>query len=353
MAPIRVIVTDDSALSRALLRDLLESDDEITVVGEAANGREAVDLVHRLRPDLVTMDLEMPVMGGLVAIGEIMATRAVPILVVSGAADAQKAYDAVSRGALEVIQKPEATAEAQAELVAKVKMLSRVRVITHLRARRAGSVPGPALAVARDDGVAGAGSGRAFAIASSTGGPQVLAGILSHLPACFPCPIVIAQHISEGFAGGLAEWLASLCHIDVRLARDGEALAPGVAYVAPSEVHLEVVPGRRLSLRPRAPTDIYRPSCDILLTSVAAVYGADACGIVLTGMGGDGASGAARIREARGVTLAQDEASSAIFGMNRVAIERGAIQRVLPAERIPDEMVWLAGRSGARGDGRS
>ena len=355
MAGIRVIVTDDSALARALLRDFLESDGEIAVVAEAGNGREAVELVHKHRPDLVTMDLEMPVMGGLEAIEEIMATRAVPILVVSGVADAQKAYAAVSRGALEVIDKPEAGGSAGTELIAKVKMLAQVRVITHLRTRHhlpiAAAEPAPPLPVQAPAAAlpvqAPAAPGRVFAIASSTGGPQVLAAILSQLPPCFPCPIVIAQHISEGFAAGLAEWLASVCRIGVRLARDGETLLPGVAYVAPSESHLALAPGRRLVLRPRGPGDIYRPSCDALLESVATVCGSDACGIVLTGMGSDGAAGAARIRAAGGVTLAQDEASSAIFGMNRVAIERGAIQRVLPADRIPGEMLLLAGRPAA------
>lgn len=347
MAEIRVIIADDSMLARTLLRDFLESDPAIRVVGEAGNGREAVELVHRLSPDLVTMDLEMPVMGGLEAIGEIMATRAVPILVVSGVADAQKAYAAVAAGALEVIGKPEASTESRDELVAKVRMLSGVKVITHLRGRRSAFPPARLVSPLTSAAVpptapAPAGNNRLFAIASSTGGPQALAAILPRLPADFGCPVVIAQHISEGFAGGLCDWLAPQCKIKVRLAGDGASLLPGIAWIAPSESDLVVVEGARLALQSRPPQAIYRPSCDALLASAATVFGPAAVGIILTGMGSDGAAGLGRIRDGGGVTLAQDEASSTIFGMNRVAIERGAVHRVLPIDRMAEEMIVLA-----------
>ena len=347
---IRVLVTDDSALARAVLREVLESGGGIEVVAEAANGREAVEMVRRHHPDLVTMDLEMPVMGGLDAIAEIMAVQAVPILVVSAIADAQKAYEAVSRGALEVIDKPGAGSGSGAEFVAKVRLLSGIKVITHLRAGRPAPAPTPPLALAPASAPsaavrATAGSGgwsRLFAIAASTGGPQVLAAVLSRLPPGFPCPLVVAQHISDGFAAGMAEWLAGICALRVELAVDGAPLRPGTAYLSPSEAHLAVTAGRRLELRPRGSGDIYRPSCDILLGSAAAACGRGTVGLILTGMGGDGAEGMARIRAAGGVTLAQDAESSVIFGMNRVAIERGAVQRVLPAGRIAAELLSLA-----------
>jgi two-component system chemotaxis response regulator CheB len=356
-------------VARELLRDFLECDPEIKVVGQAKNGRDAVELVQRLRPHLITMDLEMPVMDGMAAIEEIMATAAVPILVVSSVADAQKAFDAVSRGALEVIAKPDIGQASRAELIAKVRMLSRVKVIRHIRPSRPPSLATAAAMAALTSsptpakvepvvvdplafqpmmrsnwraGVIGC-SGRVFAIASSTGGPQALSVILARLPPCFPCPIVIAQHISDGFAGGMADWLASLCGIKVQLARPDEPLQPGVAYLSPSERHLVVTAARRLSLLERADKDLYRPSCDRLLASVAEACGAEATGVILTGMGSDGAAGMARIRQAGGVTLGQDQASSAIYGMNRVAIERGAVMRVLSADRIAREMISLAG----------
>ncbi|GEO82871.1 chemotaxis-specific protein-glutamate methyltransferase CheB [Pararhodospirillum oryzae] len=347
---IRVLVVDDSGLARSLLRAVLEADGGFDVVGEARHGREAVALVHDLRPDLVTMDLDMPVMGGLDAIEEIMTSRAVPILVVSNVADAQNAYAAVSRGAVDVVAKPALGTREQQEFLAKARLVSGVRVITHVRALRlpAASRPGPP--PARSGGAPAALAvpspgrrGGAFAIASSTGGPQALARLLGDLPRDFPEPVLIAQHIADGFAPGMAEWLATLSTLPVRMGQEGEALTPGTVYIAPSEVHLTVTRGRRLAWQERTPKDLYRPSCDRLLESAAVAFGRACVGIILTGMGSDGAKGLAAIRAAGGETIAQDEASSVIFGMNRVAIEQGAVGHVLPLEGIAGAMVRLAG----------
>lgn len=345
MKKIRVLIVDDSPLARALLRDFLEDEDDMEVVGEAADGREAVALVDELRPDLVTMDLEMPVMHGLEAIEAIMHSRAVPILVVSSLADAQNALAAVGRGALEVIAKPSYDPEEAALFVAKARMLAGVTVITRLRPRKpVPAVPGLASPGAPIPVRAGRdGYERVVAIASSTGGPQALAQILPALPADFPCPVVIAQHIADGFAAGMAGWLAGICKLPVRLAAAGEALHPGVVYISPSEKHLSVTPARRFALLERAPGDIFHPCCDVLLSSVAAVFGPMAVGVILTGMSRDGVSGLSRIRAQGGITLAQDEATSVVFGMNRVAIEAGAAQRVLPVEGIADALTRLAG----------
>jgi two-component system chemotaxis response regulator CheB len=342
MGKIRVLVVDDSALARDLLRGLLEEDGGIEVVGEAANGEEAVQLALKLKPDLITMDLEMPLMGGMDAITEIMATQALPILVVSSVADAKKAYAAVAHGALDVINKPELDAASGANFIAKVKMLAKIRVITHMRAITSTKTPSstalsPAIFPLSAD------TSRLFAIASSTGGPQALALLLGMLPATFPCAILISQHISDGFAAGMAEWLASVCKLPVRLAREGEEIIAGTVYISPSEANLTVTPTRHISLAPRLPGEIYHPTCDVMLTSVAAIYGKQSVGIILTGMSSDGAAGIERIHRASGVTLAQDEASSVIFGMNKVAIERGCVQQVLPLQEISQAMCHLAG----------
>jgi two-component system chemotaxis response regulator CheB len=346
MAKIRVVLTDDSSLARGLLRSFLENDGDIEVVGEAANGAEAVRLAVELEPDLVTMDLEMPVMGGMDAITEIMATRAVPILVVSSVNDAKNAYAAVARGALDAMNKPEIDAAAGAEFVAKVKMLSQIRVITHLRSRSS-AIPSTAadhsISIASPPTAAPSDNQRIFAIASSTGGPQALALILGMLPAAFPSAILISQHIADGFAPGMAEWLAGVCKLPVHLAREGEAVIAGTVYVSPSETNLAVTPSRRITLAPRLLGEIYHPTCDVMLASVAAVYGRQGIGIILTGMGSDGAAGMEKIRQGGGATLAQDEASSVIFGMNKIAIERGGVQQVLPAGEIPQAMCRLAG----------
>lgn len=349
MGKIRVLLVDDSSLTRGLLRAFLEDDEDIEIVGEADNGRDAVKLARELKPNLVTMDLEMPVMNGMQAIAEIMATRAVPILVVSSVADAHNAYEAVAHGALEVIAKPEYEAKAAAEFVAKVKMLAGVPVITHIRSRLKGkessralhspSAHSPLLMPHENVSV---GYSRIFAIASSIGGPQALLMVLAQLPADFPCPILVAQHISAGFAGGMADWLADLCKVRVRLAQEGELILPGVVYISPSEANLVVTPSRRITLRKQLPADIYHPSCNALLNAVAEVYGYQSIGIILTGMGNDGAQGIMSIRQAGGATLAQDEASSVIFGMNKVAIDSGSVQKVLPADAIAREMIVMA-----------
>ena len=335
---IRVVIVDDSSMVRTLLRSFLEGEAGIEIVGEAANGRQAIELARELKPDLITMDLEMPVMNGLEAIQEIMFSKAVPILVVSSVADAQMAVEALSCGALEVLGKPDYTPEQAANFVARVRLLAGVSVITR---RRLWSPP--ALAVAAPTGLAATSDyPHVFAIASSTGGPQALAQILPALPAGFPCPVVIAQHIADGFAGGMAEWLSSLCKLPVRLASEGDLLQPGVIHLAPSEAHLQITPTRRLSLVERGPLDIYHPSCNILLSSVAEVFGSQAVGIILTGMGSDGAKGISRIREKGGVTLGQDEASSVIYGMNQVAIASGDVQQVLAVDAIANAMIRLA-----------
>ncbi|MDO9104939.1 MAG: chemotaxis-specific protein-glutamate methyltransferase CheB [Methylovulum sp.] len=355
MAKIRVVLADDSSLARDMLRSLLENDGDIEVVGEAKNGAEAVRLAIELKPNLITMDLEMPVMGGMDAIAEIMATRAVPILVVSSMADARQACAAVAHGALDAVSKPSFDLAGGAAFVAKVKMLATIRVITHIRSRFSEQTTAPAprpiapaaLCPKPPYGTVmppsdGDHPSRVFAIASSTGGPQALAAILGQLPADFPCPLLISQHIADGFAPGMAEWLASVCKLSVRLAQEGEPLIPGTVYVSPSETNLAVTPARRITLSPRLLGEIYHPTCDVLLASVAAVYGRQSVGIILTGMGSDGAAGIAKIRNAGGATLAQDEASSVIFGMNKIAIERGGVQQVLSADKIPQAMCRLA-----------
>lgn len=350
---IKVLIVDDSALARDLLRNILQSDSAIKVVGAAGNGKEAVQLASELKPDLITMDLEMPVMGGMEAIAEIMATKAVPILVVSSVADAQKACAAVAHGALDVVAKPEFDAASGAEFIAKVKLLSGVAVITHIRSsfsRNGEQTPATASSInsvsAQPDTKSAASPAQApkrlIGIASSTGGTQALAFILKKLPPDFPSPILVAQHIADGFAGGMADWLASISPLPVRLAQDGEAITPGTVYISPSESNLAVTPQHRLTLIPPLSDEIYHPTCDVLFNSVASVYGRRALGIILTGMGRDGARGLLKIRQAGGDTLAQDEASSVIFGMNKVAIDLGGAQKVLPLEDIPQAMCRLS-----------
>jgi two-component system chemotaxis response regulator CheB len=337
MRPIRVLVVDDSSFARELIADVLATDKDIVLAGEAANGKEALQKVAELKPDLVTMDIEMPVMNGLEAIEKIMALHAVPILVVTTKSDAGTAYAAVSKGALDLVAKPDVSIEAAHEFIAKIKMLAGIRVITHMKGKRLVPEPGGAVKPI----FSRAAGERLVAIASSTGGPAALSIILSALPQDFPCPVVIAQHMADGFVGGMVEWLSKGIRMKVKVASEGECLSAGTVYISPSERHMEVGRDRKVVLTERKANDIYRPSCDALLRSAATVYGPDTVGVILTGMGMDGAQGMKSIKEAKGMTLAQDEKSSIVYGMNKVAVDSGCVGMILPIDRIGRELIRI------------
>lgn len=348
MKKVRVLIADDSELSRSLIKSYLQQDPSIEVVGEATDGREAVELARLLTPQVITMDVHMPNMGGLEAIEAIMSQRAIPILVVSSLADAKTAYDALLRGALDVMQKPEYDSHDAAQLAAKVKLLAGVSVFTRRPSRSTPTVATLELPrslatqsreLARQQQPFG--FERVFAIACSTGGPQALAGLLAALPETFAAPILIAQHMAQGFSQGMVEWLNKLTSLKVQLAKTGDRLHAGCVYVAPSEYHLHVDDKACLLLTTPQASDIYHPSCDQLLSSVASAFGAASVGMVLTGMGKDGVRGMSDIYHQQGITLAQDEASSLIFGMNRMAIEAGVVRDVLPLEAMPSRMMSL------------
>lgn len=338
---IRVLIVDDSSVARDILRALLEDADDMEVVGEACNGKEAIALVQQLRPDVVTMDLNMPVMSGLQAIEHIMHDKAVPILVVSNESDAESAYEAINYGALDVMVKPGCESDAAQMFVSQVRLLAGVPVITRLRRRTVLESYPTATVAAAPLSAAVPSYQQVFVIASSTGGPQALALLLPQLQADFPAPILIAQHISDGFIEGMALWLSSLCHLTVKVAEQGEPLRAGYVYLSPSETHLTVSSERCVRLIKRQDSDIYHPSCDTLLRSVAEVYGTHAIAIIMTGMGRDGSEGMRDIDQCGGITLAQDEASSVIYGMNAEAVNKGVIHSVLPLSAIADEMLRI------------
>lgn len=337
---IRVLIVDDSNVARQMLREILEEQEDIEVVAEAVNGKEAVVLVQQLRPDLVTMDLNMPVMNGLEAIEHIMHNKAVPILVVSSETDAELAYQALCNGALEVIGKPSFDLNEIELFLHQVRLLSGVPVITRMQRfskaeqfTKIASKLGFAVSEPEEHPI--------FAIAASTGGPKALANLLAVLPVGFPAPILIAQHISNGFIEGMAQWLSSISLLPVKVAEDGEMLVAGKVYLSPSEQHLTITKDYRVKLKERAEKDIYHPSCDEMLSSVAQVFGKDAIGIIMTGMGRDGTKGMADIYKQGGITLAQDEASSVIYGMNAEAVNAGVILRELPLSNLAEEMLRI------------
>lgn len=337
--PVRVLVVDDSTLARDMICAILSTEPGISVVGTAANGLDAVVKVTTLKPDLVTMDIEMPLLGGLDAIERIMAEHPVPILVVTALGGVRTAFAAVSKGALDVIEKPDIGYQGGQELIKKVRLLSGVNIARHLavRARSESTARGCAtVKPARPNG-------RVIAIAASTGGPQALQQILSRLPANFPAPIVISQHIADGFAQGMVDWLNGSTPLTVSVARNHEQMRPGCVYVNPSEFSMRVTGQGQTILGGQESCRHYHPCCDTMLRSAAEAYGEHGVGVILSGMGDDGVDGMRAIKAAGGATLAQDAKSSVVYGMNRLAVDRGYVDRVAALADIATELAVLVG----------
>ncbi|MGM0432487.1 MAG: chemotaxis-specific protein-glutamate methyltransferase CheB [Spirochaetota bacterium] len=338
MAQIQILIVDDSNVTRAVLREILTSQPDMEVVGEASTGEEALEMAGRLRPDIITMDISMPGMSGMEAIELIMESFPAPILVVTSLDEADIAYQAINHGALEVMKKPSFRPSDQQALVERIRLLSQIKVIRHLRSRTTiaedqlsetlSALPKPKL------------NSIVVGIAASTGGPRALATILSSLPPHFAPPILIAQHIGGGFSAGLSSWLDHVSPLRVKLAVDGEKPLASHVYLPPDGRHLLLQADNTISLVPGQPKDRYIPSADRLFFSLASSYGRHTIGIVLTGMGNDGTQGLALLHKAGAVTIAQDEATSAVFGMPASAVKAGVIQSVLPLEKIPEALMW-------------
>ncbi|MBU1906515.1 MAG: chemotaxis-specific protein-glutamate methyltransferase CheB [Candidatus Omnitrophica bacterium] len=341
-ASIRVMVVDDSPLMCKVLTNILNSDPQIIVVGVAHNGKEAVEIVSYLKPDIITMDIHMPVMDGLEATKQIMASYPIPILVVSTSVfkvGMSKVFKAISYGAMDVITKGdmEITEDrgAGVELLEKIKFLSNLKVIKQPlgKAEKEKKEKAAVLQISKKKAL-----DRVVAIVASTGGPQVILEIIKSFPQDFPCGIVVVQHIAEGFVEGLVDWLNAECQMKVKVAADSEEIASGVVYIAPSGLQFRVEEDRRIHLFNEPAYNGHRPSGDVLLESVAKAYREKAIAIILTGMGGDGALGMKVVKQLGGRTIAQDEKSCIVFGMPKVAIQMGVIDDVLPVEKIAEEV---------------
>jgi two-component system chemotaxis response regulator CheB len=355
---IRVLLVEDSATMRHHLRASLAADPDLRVVGEATDGMQAVELCGLLRPDVVTMDMMLPTMSGLVATEHIMADFPTPILVVSSA-DRQElfnTYNALAAGAVDVLEKPrgDSTDAGWARrLCSAVRLVSRIRVITHPRARLDGrdrAAP-PKPAAAPRPVVEGDGALQVVVLGASTGGPGTLTELLRALPPGFRTPVLCVQHIaaSEPFAVAFSDWLADQTGHNVSYALDGTPVSAlrGRVVLAPPDRHLLVRDGI-LRLSDGLPRHSCRPAVDVLFESVAAEYGAAAAGCLLTGMGRDGAEGLLRMRARGAPTFAQDEASCVVYGMPREAALLGAAAYILPPAGIAARIAELVHTSGAR-----
>jgi len=347
MTPIRVLVVEDSVTVRRYLCEILSTDREIEVVGEASDGKQAIQLCQSLRPDVVTMDMMLPVMTGLGATEYIMAHCPTPILIVSSSTNRGelfKTYEALAAGAVEILEKPqgdETDAVWERRFLATIKLISRVRVITHLRARL--GVLGRAPTARMAEPAATGRRRQVIALGASTGGPGAVVEILRALPSPFPLPVLLVLHIAEPFGAAFADWLDGQTAHRVSYARDGDLICdrPGDVLMAPPDVHL-VVRGGRVYLNNEKERHSCRPSVDVLFESVAREYGPTAVACLLTGMGRDGAAGLLEVRRAGGFTIAQDEATSVVYGMPREAVVLGAADAVLPLHEIGPALVTIA-----------
>jgi two-component system chemotaxis response regulator CheB len=344
--PIRVLVIDDSALMRKMITQMLQRDTSIEVVGTAMDGAFGLKKIEELRPDVVTLDLEMPQMDGLEMLRHITRRAPVPVIIVSSHSTegARETFRALQSGAFDFVAKPQenvaTTIDTIAnELIAKIKAAGIARKprpeVAPIDAERLRAVRKPV----RPPASARTNPSKIVAIGISTGGPNALLYLLSQLPADFPGSILIVQHMPEGFTQMFAHRLADSCAIEVKEAQSGDLLLAGRALICPGNRHMRVrkMPlGDVVVLADDPRVNGHRPSADVLFRSVAAEYGAKTVALIMTGMGEDGAEGIKYVKDAGGLAVAQDEASSVVFGMPKVAIERGHVNRVVALDAIPN-----------------
>lgn len=348
---LRVLVVEDSLTARRRICEVLSSSPEMEVVGETGDGRGAIDLCRELRPDAITMDMMLPIMSGLAATEFIMAHFPTPVLIVSSSTNRGelfKTYDALAAGAVDVLEKPrgdEPEGAWERRLIGAVRMVARIPVITHPRARLGGWAVAAATGSGAPPGIGHRSRARCelVALGASTGGPGAIVEVLRGLPERFPLPVLIVLHVGAPFASAFAEWLDGQTARPVDHAREGEPVSglAGRVAMAPPDRHL-VVKGGRLRLVDGPERHSCRPSVDALFESVAEDCGPAAAACLLTGIGRDGAEGLLRVRTAGGLTIAQDEATSVVYGMPREAARLGAAELVLPLGEIGPTLAALA-----------
>ena len=347
MAKTRVMIVDDSALMRQLLTEILSRDPEVEVIGSAMDPLAARDKILRLEPDVLTLDVEMPRMDGLTFLEKLMRARPMPVVMVSSLTEkgCQTTLRALELGAVDFVAKPKldikaGTLDLAAEIVAKVKSAAKAKVRLQRHPLSVGVPPANASPV-----LVFRTTHKIIAFGASTGGTEALREVLAGLPPDVP-GIAIVQHMPERFTAAFAERLNTLCQLRVSEAKDGERILPGHAFIAPGNFQMEVVRSGaeyRLRVFQGERVNLHRPSVDVLFHSVARAAGRDAVGVILTGMGADGAAGLLAMRQAGARTVAQDEASSIVFGMPREAILRGGAEEVLGLSRIAGRVPALAG----------
>jgi two-component system chemotaxis response regulator CheB len=341
----RIVVIDDSATSRELLVNILLTEPGFEIVGTGKDGHDAVQLVHRLKPDIILIDLHMPRMDGLVATRQIMREAPLPLILVSGSIEHETEITAQARqaGALAVISKPAVNdPEGYAALIQTVRLMVDVPVIHHwgrLHGNESSTEAAPKSPYPFSTKNIRSLSEKLthidiIGIAASTGGPAALASLLNRLPETFPIPIVIVQHISNGFELGFADWLRKQVHLKVAIASQGDRLHPGWIFLAPDDYHIEINSRGTVTLSKDPPYKGLRPSANAMFKSLSKVYGSRCLGLILTGMGDDGVEGLAELHKMGGFVLAQDEQSCIVYGMPRAAVMGKVVDEVLSLEQM-------------------
>lgn len=351
----RVLIVDDSAFMRKVLSDIVNSDPGLVVADTAKNGQEALQKVQQLKPDVMTLDVEMPVMDGLSALEAVMRDSPLPVIMLSSLTKegADATLKALELGAVDFITKPSSifqinTQDMQQELLNKLKMASRVSVRARSAPRRdrlpivrpmptAAERPAPAKDVRMK---------KIIAIGTSTGGPKALQDVIPHLPANLPASVVVVQHMPPGFTKSLAERMDSISQMRVKEAENNDLLVPGWVYIAPGDFHLRVVKdghGYRIRLGDDGLVSGHRPSVDAMMESLAELRISDVVGVIMTGMGSDGAKGLKLLKEHRNFVLAQDEESCVVFGMPKSAIKLEAVDKIVSLDALADEIIKATG----------
>lgn len=341
--PINVLIADDSLTMRAFLADAVTSDPSIHVIATAKNGQDCIDKALQVKPDVILLDLEMPIMGGLDALNKIMDLYPTPIIIVSAYAreGAKATIQALENGAFDYVEKPASitdTYRIRDELIIKIRnaaqadirkiKLIRDQCSTIVRLRK------PLKPSKKAD--------RVVIIGASTGGPQALFNIFRTIPPDFPSPVLVVQHMPKEFTKSFAERLNSVCGIRVKEAENGDEIIQGRALVAPGGYHMEVLSnGYRVRLKSTPPVNFVRPSVDVTMISAASAFKNSCIGVLLTGMGRDGADGMSKIVKVGGVTIAEDQSTSVVYGMPRAAVEIGAATKILPLDKIVPDIIKL------------
>lgn len=344
---IKVLVVDDSAVVRQHLKHLYEADGTMKVCGLAVNGREAVEMASGLKPDVISMDINMPVMNGMEATRLIMETTPIPIVIVSASYqknDVEKSFLAIEAGAVAILGKPGGDSSAigmttNQDLLETIRLMSEIKVVRRWSRHNAAKRPAPEPAAIS---VSGGHKIDIVAIGASTGGPPVIQTILAGLDSSFPAPVLIVQHIAKGFIGGLVDWLSQTTGMRVSIAQHNERAVAGRVYLAPDGMHLGIDGSSRIILSTAEPENGVRPSVSYLFRSAIYAFGKNTAGVLLTGMGKDGADELLAMHDAGGVTIAQDMETSVVFGMPGEAVRLGAADHVIAPDLIPSVLSRIA-----------